>query len=448
MHTIFITLSDGEVSKNVLQSDIFPLLRKDMRVVLLVPHSKLEFFCGKVGSENVLVEMIPKTPHPRLEEALADIFLYSLHTDSIPVKIEHSFHSGGSQIGRAVKYTLWVAGALYPYRALVRLLYRFIPDTSLDALFVRYRPTAVFAANLTSVEDARFIKAARRHGVKSVGMPKGWDNLTLKTFLPVFPDRLLVQNALMRADAAHLDYPESRIEVVGFPKFDIYADSSVLLPREEFMRGLGLDAGRKLIVYAGAGDQLAPRDEEILEDFLQAIDSGRLAGRPQVVVRPHPKYIYRAERIRPRDFWVLDRPGKVLGGKQGEFEFDRDDVVHLANTLYHCDLLIHTASTLGIEAAIFDKPSITLAYDGTASPPAGLSTARYYGYVHMRRVLATGGMKVARSFEELLRYSGEYLVSPGLDHEARERIVRENTHIIDGKAGGRTAKAILALCQE
>lgn len=447
MPTIFITLRDGEVSKNILQSDIFPLLAQQAHVVLLVPKNKFDFFHTQFGSKRISVEVFPPTPYERLEEAFADIFLYSLHTESIPIKIEHSFHSGGSKIGRAIKYTLWTFGAFYPYRLFVRLLYRLMPDSSLDALFAHYRPTLVFAANLTSMEDARLIKTARRYGTRSVGMPKGWDNLTLKTFLPTFPDRLLVQNELMQADAISLDYPARAIEVVGFPKFDVYADSSVILPREEFVRSLGLDPRKKLIVYAGAGDQLAPHDEEILADFLQAIDAGELVGRPQVVVRPHPKYVYNTERIPPRDFWVLDRPGKVLGGKQAEFEFDKSDVVHLANTLYHCDLLIHTASTLGIEAAIYNKPSITLAYDGHATLPAALSTARYYAYTHMRRVIDTGGMRVARNFEELLNSTREYLTNPQLDREARETIVRENAFMIDGKAGDRTAQALLALCR-
>lgn len=447
MKTIFITIRDGEVSKSIIQSDVLPLLKECMQVVLLAPQHKLEYFRETVGGERIKVEAMPPPPRPRLEEMFADLFLYSVHTASIPVKIEHSYHSGGSWLGRAIKYLLWALGALYPYRASMRLLYRLVPDRSFDELFTKYRPDLVFAANLTSMQDALLIKTARRHGVASVGMPKGWDNLTLKTFLPAFPDTLLVQNELMREDAAYLDYPRERVTVVGFPKFDIYADRSVLSSREEFMQRLGLDPQKKLIVYAGAGDQLAPYDEEILADFLEAIESGALKGMPQVLVRPHPKYVYHAERIPPRPFWVLDRPGTVVGGKQSEFEFNRADVVHLMNTLWHMDLLVHTASTLGVEACIFDKPSITLAYDGHASLPAGLSTARYYDYVHLRRVEATGGMPVARNFNELVARANAYLADPSLDRAGRERIVKESAHHIDGKAGERIASALIAACQ-
>lgn len=447
MKTIFITLSDGEVSKSIIQSSVLGTLSREQRVVLLVPQNKLEFFRRTVGSPQVVVEVIPPTPHPRLEEAFADVFLYSLHTDSVPVKIEHSYYSGGGLLGRTLKYLLWWLGVLAPYRAVMRLLYRLVPDRSFDQLFAQYQPGLVFAANLTSMEDARLLKAARRRGIKSLGMPKGWDNLTLKTFLPVFSDQLLVQNELMREDAARLGYPKERVTIVGFPKFDIYADHSALMPREQFMQAEGLDPAKKFIVYAGAGDQLAPYDEDILADFLDAIEDGTIEGSPQVLVRPHPKYAYHAERIAPRAFWVLDRPGTVVGNKQAEFEFSRADVGHLMNTLYHADLLVHTASTLGVEACIFDKPSITLAYDGHAQVPKELSTARYYAYIHLERVAAAQGMKVARSFDELVRYANEYLKDPSLDRAGRQQIVRENAHTIDGKAGERIAEAVLTLCK-
>ncbi len=445
MKTLFITISDGEVSKNILYTDVFRRLAEHYRLVLFVNPRKVEYFAKSFGSERVAIEAMPAPSSAVMEEFFADLFLYSLHTQSILVKIEYSYRSGGSSIGKVIKLLLWTLGALYPYRVLGRLFYRLVPDHSFDQYFTHYKPALVFAANLTSMEDARILAAARRFRVKSVGLPKGWDNLTLKTFLPVFPDELLVQTMLMKDDAVRLDYPVTRIRVVGFPKFDVYAQWEKLSSRQDFMQRLGLDPNRKLILYAGAGDQLAPHDEEILAEFLQAVEDGEIPGSPQVLVRPHPKYKYRTDTLPPRDFWKLDRPGKAASAGVS-FEFGEDEVVHLMNSLYHCDLLIHTVSTLGIEAAIFDRPSITIAYDGAASPPQGLSVARYYQYEHMARVLKAGGMKMARNFDELVRLTTECLDNSAHDSAARSRMVAENTYKV-GTAGERVADEIIHMAE-
>ena len=443
MKTILITIADGEVSKNILRTAIFPLLKARARIVLLVHPRNIEQYKKLVGDEAV-VEAMPSPPSYRLDELFGDLFLYSVHTESILVKIEHSYASGGSWIGRGIKRLMWFLGGFRWYRLLWRAVYRQIPDASLDSLFERYKPSLALAANLTSSEDARFLKAAKRFKVPTVGLPKGWDNLTLKTFLPVFPDLLLLQTPLIQQDALALDYPAAKIRVVGFPKFDVYADHTNLLSREMFMQRLGLDPSKKLILYAGAGDQLAPHDEEILASFLSAVEDGSIIGSPQVLVRPHPKYRYRSDILPPRDFWKLDVPGKQLADSAG-FYFDSEDVKHLMNSLYHCDLLVHTVSTLGIEAAVFDKPSVSIAYDAESVLPQALSTARYYRYVHLRRVFATGGAKVAHSFEELVRYTNDYLAHPEHDKLERARIATDNAGVIDGRAGERAAEAILEL---
>lgn len=436
-------MSDGEVSKGILHTDIYPLLSEKVRIVFLVSKNKADFFATQITGDSI-IEIMPTADSPRLEEWLLDLFLFSVPTESIKVKIEYTRALGGSLAAKYIKYLLWFAGHVRLYRALCRLVYQLLTDRSLNALFEKYNPELVFAANLTSLEDARLIKAAHRRGVPSVGMPKGWDNLTLKTLLPVFPDVLLVQTPVMKRDAEKLDYPPDKISVVGFPKFDVYADTSLLKSREEFMRALKLDPTKKMILYAGAGDVLAPHDEEVLAALLQAIESGRVLGEPQVVVRPHPKYLYRIEIIPPKSFWAYDRPGTVVGPRAMDFEFNKSDIDHLMNSLFHADLLIHTASTLGIESAIFDRPTITIGYDGDTKPVHAYSTARYYDYEHYARVIATGGMHVAHSTDELISFTNQYLRDPAKDREGRRQIVDENTYKVGG-AGKRVAEAILSV---
>lgn len=443
MKTIFITISDAEVSHNIVWSDVFRILKDKVRIVLFVNPKKAEYFRKKISSPNIIIEPSPPSSFPRMEEAFADIFLYSLHTNCIRVKIENSYYSGGNFIARAVKLFLWFCGRFYIVRWFWRKIYELAPDNSFDRFFGKYKPDAVFAANLTSVEDVRILKASRRFGTISFGMPKSWDNLTSKAFLRIFPDWLLVQTPFVKSDAVGQDYPEGRIKIAGFPKFDVYAKLDSLLPRDVFLRKLGLNPSWKTILYAGAGDQLAPYDEEILRDFLEEIKQGKVTVPVQIIVRPHPKYVYRKEIIPSSSLWVYDRPNEKKGEIIENFEFEEDVVAHLMNSVAHCDLLIHTASTLGIEAAIFDRPMITLAFDGTKKRSEALSVLRYYKYEHIKRVMATGGMKRANNLDELIQLTNDYLLHPERDREGRKQMARENAYVTDGKAGERVAEFIL-----
>ncbi len=448
MKTIFITISDGEVSKNILRSKIFSILQKESNVVLFVHRNKLNYFQKEFSFPNVHIEILPGPTYSRLENWFSKIFLFSLHSESILVKINYSYYSGGTFFGRLGKLFLWSLGRFYIYRQLIRFLYNYIPDRSFFDYFKKHKPDLVFVTNLISNEDSRLLKSARLFGVKSVGMPKGWDNLTLKTFLSVSPDYLLVQTDLIKQDAVNfLDYPTDRIMVVGFPKFDTYTESPKKT-REEFLLSMGLNPNKKTILYAGAGDQLAPHDEDILHMLLLAIERGDIVIPVQVLVRPHPKYIYHSELIKMSPFWILDRPGKVVGKEQSDFEFESKDIDHLVSSLAYCDLLIHTASTLGIEASIFDKPSITIAFDGDKQIRPELSVSRYYKYVHLERVVKTRGMKVAHNFNEFIKLINEYLQQPDLDRACRKLIVKENAYIIDGGASARVANFLVKLLKQ
>jgi len=453
MKTIFIPVRDGEVSKSVLRSAVLPtLVAHGARVVLFVPLDRQGYYEKEFAGPSVVVRTIPEPTYPRIEEVFSSIFTNSLHTNSIHIKQDQRRASGGSWLAYVGKRFLWSLGKWHIVRRIWRLLYSFVPDRSFDVALKEETPSLVFAANLIANEDARLMKAARRFGVPSVGMPKGWDNLTIKTFLGVHPDTLLVQTELLKKDAERLDMPGDRIQVVGFPKFDVYADRSLIVPREEFFASLGLDPSKKMILYAGAGTDLAPNDEEILAQFVQSVASNDVGMPAQVLVRPHPKYPYRTDVLPPetsegRRIWMLDRPGTVVGKTKGSFEFDDADIRRLVNSLAHCDLLIHTASTLGIEAAIFDKPVISIAFDGAQKLSPELSVARYYGYEHLSRVVATGGMRLAYTVVDLLEFTRIYLAHPSKDHDKRLRLVEENAFNIDGRAGERIADVLLKTCR-
>lgn len=435
MKTLFVTIFDGAISKNVLRTDIFKLLKEKYRIVLFVHQAKYDFYVKEFAEPYVLIEKTPLADHPIFEGKFQAFALDSLHTDTVNIKMRHNYAKKGNILKLIIKYTLWQIGRSKTFHRTMRLLYSKIPDHSFDPFFEKYKPDGVFVPNMISNEDFRLVKAAKKHGVRNVGMPKSWDNFTGKTFFNDFPDFVMVQNNVMFEQAQNLfQYPPERLKVVGFPCFDIYADLTKLHAREKFLHSLGLDPAKKTILYAAAGHQLAPNDEKVLNQLVEEIDSNpSLKGKVQLLVRPHPKYNFQENTVAKKPFVVVDYPGRDITEKKSSWEFDDGDIVHLMNSLYHMDILVSTMSTLNLEGAIFDKPLISIGYEGGVELPYILTTARYYKYEQTQSLVRSGGMAVAYSKEELVSQIIGYLENPSLHAEGRKKIVADMVSEVGGR---------------
>lgn len=444
MKTVWITVYDGAISKNILRTSVFAELQKQCRIVLFVPKAKQEFYRGFIP-KTVRIEATPEADHPLFENRFHALALDSFPTHTVYLKIWHDYKKNRSVLKLLLKLFLWTLGKTTPFHRFMRQIYATVPDRSFDSFFAACPPDCVFLPNMMSNEDYRLIKAARKRRILSIGMPKSWDNFTSKTFFNIFPDRILVQNEIMKEEAVRLfSYPRKHITVVGFPQFDIYARQDEGYSRTEFLSSLGLDPEKRTILYAAAGHQLAPYDEEVLSGLIHQIQEDPECQKIQILVRPHPKYEFQEKAIPRFTHVVVDRPGSLITNKRSSWEFEDRDISHLMRSLRAMDVLISTVSTLNLEGAIFDKPLISIGFEGSRHVPFELSAARYYQYDHMRPIVQTGGMQVAYNRRELLDLVKRALREPGLHCKERKMIVERIVGGNDGNAGLRVANYIIS----
>ncbi len=439
MKTIFITVYDGAVAKSIVRTKVLSKIEKEYKVVLFVSPQRVDTY--RAEFPEAAIEVLPPPDFPRIEEWYSRALLYGLPTQTIWHKIQYGRALGDSLFLYVLKNILWRLGHSRFLRRAVRQMYLIHPDRSFDPYIKKYKPDLVWCAAMISDQDARLLKAARRFRIFSIGMPKSWDNLSTKSFFRVLPDRLLVQSDVMKGHAiSFMDMPPRAVETVGFPQFDIYADHTQIIPREEFCRQLGFDPAKKIILYAAAGDQLAPHDEEVLADLLQAF-SGGLQARAQILVRPHPKYKFKDYLFSNIPYLKIDYPGFLVGKEKKEWEFAEEDVQHLMNSLYHADVVVNTASTLIVEAAIFDKPIVVIDYDGHAALPVPLRVGRHYSFEHLQFIMRSGGVKRVSTAGALFDAVRKYLDHPELDQEGRARIVASEVGVV-GEAAEHIAQAV------
>ena len=322
-----------------------------------------------------------------------------------------------------------------------------LPDPYHAAAFRELDPDVVVTATAgVTVSDIRMIRRARRAGVPSVTFTQGWDNLTSKTIIGARPDHLIVWNERMSQEAVELHgFSADQITVAGAPHFDPYFRRTGWVDRTDFLRSVGLDPGKRIILYATSPQRYFTDSIAIADLLVEENDAGRFGPDTQLVIRLHPQVIEGLdaddlgawERFRGRAY--LDMPRGATGLAA---DYTPDGIAHIAQLLDASAVTINVASSITIDAAIFDTPIVNLRFDAEPGRPYLKSVRRQYDTDHYLQVLRTGAVRLADSPGALFDEVRRYLADPALERTERRDLVRALAYKDDGQAGARVAEAI------
>ncbi len=260
--------------------------------------------------------------------------------------------------------------ALPGLRAIVKASYlrRTGLHPELHALLREVRPDVVVAPSSGTdalVTDA--VRAARDLGIPSVVVAHNWDNLSSKGAFAVVPDAVAVWGEQSARHAVQIHgLPRERVAVVGSPALDPY-----------FRHRRGSSAAPfefEYVLFAGC---FAPFDERAALRRLDALVASHGLDLT-IVYRPHPHRQPRRtpDRIAAGELRhvVLD-PGvrelydasfhEPARGRAKPLFPPLDEYPAL---LEHARFVISPLSTMVVEAAIFERPVIVVAYDDGIHP--------------------------------------------------------------------------------
>ncbi len=342
-----------------------------------------------------------------------------------------------SAIARTLGRSVWIKRTLVPW-----LWPLFFTARPFAALFEKYHPDMVFAPHLYGWFDTMLIGEARRRGVRTLGMPAGWDHLD-KFFLPLHADRLIVPSEQVRRMAIeHQAYLPEQIAVVGFPYFDFIARKEYLRPREEVLAQLGFAPGARYVLYV-SGSAYCPDEPDIIEKLLGWADAGAFGCDLRVVVRPYQGGRKQDKQFDMQKFNRFEVHPRAVFYRQ-EFWGDRERTEYFLNILTHADVVMGVYTTMLIEAAALDRPLVAPAFDGYHRRPYNRSIRRFEEFDHFREVLASGAVRTARSFNDLEKILRRYLDNPAADAAERQILRDRICYRIDGKASERILAEVFA----
>ena len=263
---------------------------------------------------------------------------------------------------------------------LARRARRALEDHAIDVLVV--------ATPLVDGAETELAHAARRLRIPVIGQAATYDCLISKgAWLGYRPDRLLVwgEQAKREAMALH-DFEPSQVVVTGPPQYDAMVSPDAD-PRHEAL-------GQPFVLVAGTTQAYWAGERDLVRLLGQATDEGRI--KAQIVYRPHP--------MQRETGWVCELPGVTLdpfwspGWRWQAAEFSG-----LAWLLRHAACVVSGWSTLVLEAALLDTPSILVGFEGAAA---------LGDWPHIEPLKSWPGITVAKDPADVLRRIEQALRCP------------------------------------
>ena len=300
--------------------------------------------------------------------------------------------------------------------------------------------------------EGSFAREAQRFGLPAFAAITNYDNIVNMGYRGFHPACLAVWSKQMADEVINLHgYPAKKLEITGPVQYDRFM---MPLPksREEFLHSLNLDPAKKTILFAGGVNI-----NHYFDIYHIFVEQKRKVWREpfNFIVRPypHPKLMGSPawtvlENLFKQAGAYISNPGSIdaSGDRTAEFRVDLafdESPDELNYLLRYSDVMVNYFSTIGLEAAICDLPTIHIGFDPyTFGLRFSVTTGFLQRQTHNRRPLRLAAARVVKSEEEIFAALEAYLGDRTLDQEARRIYAESECGELDGKSGERLVNMI------
>ncbi|MEK7090420.1 MAG: CDP-glycerol glycerophosphotransferase family protein [Patescibacteria group bacterium] len=448
MKTIFITIFEGVEAKNLLRTDVLKTILgdPDVRVVLFTKdRNRADNYRKEFATSRVICETVNFPEISGSDKWFMRLKFTLLRTESTDLWRRLLYEKRRNyllyKLGDIVNAILARPFAVRMFRYLDYLL---VKNNIFARYFDEYRPDLVFLANLFDDTEVHMLREAKRRMIKSIGLINSWDRTTSRCILRLLPDKCVVFNNIIKNDLEKFDLVlDEDIFVSGLPQYDFHFNAPYA-SREKFFAELGLDPSRKILLYAPFGLAYSNADWEIIELLSRLNEQRRFAEKVSILVRCPPNDEVEASKFRRLPGVVYEFPGERFSKNKGnDWDMTGEELRHLSDSLYYMSVMVCYASSISIDAAVFDKPVININFDVGEDTPGKPSPRRHYVKRHYAQALVTGGIRLVANEDELVKWVNVYLNNPSLDREKRQILVSRQCAYLDGKSGERIGRFIL-----
>lgn len=411
--TIALSFVEGRVVRDLFENGFLKMLRdQNIEVVLFTPAANVPSFVNQWKDHVKAIEYHPIYTINNSEHRLLKI------RDKIKTKFPFLLET-------------WMKLEYKLYKT----------DNHYETLLKKHGCDFVIITHPTHSFEMPLFKAARKLNLPVLGILRSWDNL--HKGLRIRPDKLTVWNEVNYKEAlTMMNLTEDRVVITGGSQFDAYFSDYVKQnTREEFAKSYGLDPKSPIIMVATLGCFLHFYDETYLIDFLiESIEKGDLPHNTQMVIRLHPTTKY--EFFEKYKKYPNIRLSYITGNIPSlHWTMTRKEVEEIGCLMKHADVVISPGSTITIETAIFDTPTIVPVFHHY-QPALGEEMFGYHFKTHFKKLQDDDLVPFVYHKEDLCGEIKKCLQDKTYYQSKRHKLAADYIHSFDGKSTQRIADLI------
>jgi hypothetical protein len=444
---IFFAMFEGVESKNILRTGIVEkVLEGDLKnraILFMKNKERAEYYAKQFPNPRIIYEVVEPDSLGTTDRIFSSLKFKFLQTETTDLRAKMMEEDKG---------VIYYYYSILIHRILARpffvLLFRWfdfkiVKNNSFDTFFEKYKPSLVFLANLFEDHEVNLLRAAKKNNVFSIGLINSWDRVTARCILRLLPNKLIVFNDAVKEEVVETNYVKpTDIFVSGLPQYDYY-----FLPvesrRGDFLEKVGLGEDDKVIFYSPIGGMFSNSDWEMIDLLHRLNNEGKFGENVKIFVSFPPNDFIKEEELKKRP-WLLYQYIGVRFSKVRSTDWDitSRDLENLKNLLFHTSVVICYASSLSVDAAVFDKPVININFEVKENGSLSKSPTVFYQMTHYKKALAVGGIRLVNNENELIEWVRKYLENPSLDRDGRRRLVERQCKYVDGKSVDRITSYI------
>jgi hypothetical protein len=305
------------------------------------------------------------------------------------------------------------------------------------------RPSLVVATSCINLIEEPYLLAAADLGIPTLGCIQSFDHLTGRS-LPADCDHFAVWNARMREQLLryHRVRDPSRVHLTGTAQFDFHVRPEFRWTRTDTLQRLGLEPGDRYILYAANTFTQTPTEPDLVRELVRrGASTAELAGH-RFVVRLHPNDDFErwSALAAAEHRIVVSRPSTRSESFAGP-----EDQARLVSTLLHADVCHNMWSSMSLDSAVIGTPVVCVAFAATPGSLEDRFCREVYEADFYRPIVESGGVRMARTMDELVAETVAYAGDRSRDATARAALAAQECGPLDGRSAERIAALVARL---
>lgn len=466
----------------MIVSKLLEHISKRANLVIFLPEDMIEGFQPYIPENAKVIAAHyhrgpAKTFRHRILSLIDTIFYFTFaHTDKLPnatAEFHRTHHlrwaaksAWTSRLGALMKVSAsrLCSRSKIMRRVLQKIYYKLAVKNLHFSIIESLKPDLMVGCSFgMGLADGGFLIEAHAMGVPTVVLVQSWDRTSNKGYPTVHPDYAIVWNEIMRRECEiNLEFSKNSIFVDGAPLWDRHFKKTNLLTQSAWRDQLGIGEKTKVLFYACGGFASHPANMEVIPHIFSLAVEQPFEEKIHVVFRLYPQYyaqVTEQKDATKKRSEIENLLNKYAGVKnisitKPNVAFDGvnfmpsdGDQKFMLSCLKYCDVSLSQVSSQMIEACIFDKPAINIAFGRRRSEKYDISIGDYLTQ-HLLRVYGTGAIYQARGPNELKGLVGQAMSNPDALGGERQILLDQEAPINRGNAAAAVAERLQTLADQ